>query len=498
MITLKTSALDSLRVPVITPAYSPGEHQSSIVHVGTGAFHRAHQAVYTDTALGSAGGDWRIVGSSLRSRTTSDQLNHQDGLYTVVARDVDAEEVRVVGAIERVIFAPEQPRELIDAIGSPRTRIVTLTVTEKGYCYDPAAKALDESNALVAADIGNIDAPQSAPGYIVAGLRARRDIDAGPMTVLSCDNLPDNGNVTRRVVMQLADAVEPDLARWIEGNVTFPSSMVDRITPATTDADRRHVESALGMVDECPVMTESFSQWVIEDHFAAGRPSWEDGGATLVGDVAPFEKMKLRLLNGSHSTIAYLGCVAGYEFVHEVIAEPTLRALVRTMMDREITPTLDALDFDLGDYKDRLIRRFANASLNHATRQIAMDGSQKLPQRLLAPIRERLAAGQAIDCMVLAVAAWMRYVGGADESGAMPEVDDPLASQFEAIRQRHAGDPASLAQSLLAIRPIFGDELPEHPEFGQRVATTLAQLFTDGVETTVKATLAGTTGNPSR
>lgn len=496
MIRLNGGALTSLPASITTPDYRPAGHRAGIVHLGAGAFHRAHQAVYTDTALGGAGGDWRIVGSSLRSRATSDALRAQDGLYSVVARDGDSEEIRVIGAIERVIFAPERPRALIDAIASPQTRILTLTVTEKGYCYDFGAQALDQSNPSIMADMDNIDAPRSAPGYIVAGLRARRGRDAGPLTVQSCDNLPDNGAIARRVVLQLAESVDAALARWIDANVTFPSSVVDRITPAATGTDRRHVESALGAVDSCPVITESFSQWVIEDDFAAGRPPWEIGGATFVGDVAPFEKIKLRLLNGSHSAMAYLGCVAGYRFVHEVVREPSLGALVRALMDREITPTLDALDFDLDAYKDQLLRRFENHSLHDAVRRIAMDGSQKLPQRLLAPIRERLDAGRPIDCMALAVAAWMRYVSGADESGARHEIDDPLAPQFAAIGQRHAGNPAALARALLAIRPIFGDRLPEHDGFRRQVAAALTQLFAGGVLATVKKTLDKIAGDP--
>ena len=486
---LDSAALASMPASIAIPDYRPAEHGVGIVHLGTGAFHRAHQAVDTDTALGGAGGDWRIVGSSLRNRSVSDSLNAQDGLYTVVARHGDVERIRVVGAIERVIFAPEKPRELIDAIALPQTRIATLTITEKGYCCDLDAQALDWSNPLIAADLDNMEAPRSAPGYIVAGLRARRDRDGGPLTVLSCDNLPGNGAVTRRVVLELAEFAEPALARWIAANVTFPSSVVDRITPAATIADRRHIEAVAGFVDDCPVVTESFSQWVIEDDFAAGRPRWELGGAKFVGDVAPFEKMKLRLLNGSHSAMAYLGCVAGCAFVHEVIGEPSLGAFIRALMDREITPTLDAPEFDLDKYKEQLLRRFENHSLNDATRRIAMDGSQKLPQRLLAPIRERLDAGRPVDCLALAVAAWMRHVSGADESGCWRGIDDPLASRFATIRQRNAGNPAALAGELFAIRPIFGDRLPRHEGFRRQVAQALAQLFADGVRATVAATL---------
>ena len=495
---IDNSSLRSLPAPVIRPGYQRDEHGAGIVHIGTGSFHRAHQAVYTDTALRTAGGDWRIIGSSLRSRAVSDQLNAQDGLYTLVSQDSDGAEVRIVGALGRVIFAPDHPAALIDAIAHENTRIVTLTVTEKGYCYDPAKSGLDLSNDLIIADLQRPEAPQSAPGFLVAGLRSRWRQSCGPITILSCDNLPDNGAVTQTVVLQLAAAFDPELARWITHNVTFPSSMVDRIVPATTDTGRQYVAEKLGVIDQCPVLTEAFSQWVIEENFAAGRPAWETGGATFVADVAPFEKMKLRLLNGSHSAIAYLGYVAGFEYVHDVMANPAFRALLRHLMDNEVTPTLDMPDTNLDDYKDQLIRRFADASLNHQTRQIAMDGSQKLPQRLLEPIREGLAAGRPIDCLVLSVAAWMRYVSGPDDSGKPIEVDDPFVEEFTRIRQRHSADPPSIAKALLEIRPIFGDQLPANSNFTRQVSNALTDLMRVGVMATMESTLNGIAGTAER
>ena len=490
MALLTSKTLGSLPESVAVPAYTPGRYRSGIVHLGTGAFHRAHQAVYTDTALAASGGNWRIVGSSLRTRSASRQLNDQDGLYSVVTRDAAQEQIRVVGAIERVIFAPDDPRALIEAIAMSETRILTLTVTEKGYCHDPAARTLDVTNEAIRSDLEAIHLPASAPGFIVAGLRARRDRGGDPLTVMSCDNLPDNGSITRNVVLGMAQRVDPSLAHWIDDTVSFPSTMVDRITPATTDADREAVATSLGVTDRCPVVTEPFSQWVVEDRFAAGRPAWETGGAVLVDDVAPYEKMKLRLLNGSHSTIACLGCVAGFDYVHEVIGESLYRRLIRAMMDREVTATLDEVDLDLDAYKDRLVDRFANPSLQHAVSQIAMDSSQKLPQRLLEPIRERLAAGLPIDCLTLAVAAWMRYVGGPTETGAPISVDDPLADELAVVRRRHGSDPGALARALLGIRSIFGDQLPENAAFVRDVSGVLKSLFEAGIEATVESTLA--------
>ncbi len=491
---LQAASLESLPASVVRPRYRRQEHKPGIVHLGTGAFHRAHQAVYTDTALGAEGGDWRIIGASLRSRSTCDPLNRQGGLYTVVSRDVESEEFRVIGALDRVLFAPDDPAALIDVIASADTRIVSLTVTEKGYCYNPASSSLDTANELIKSDLLRPDSPRSAPGFIVAGLQSRRRSDAGPVTVLSCDNLPDNGVITRTVVLELADRIDPELTGWIERNVSFPCSMVDRITPATTDAGRQYVAQSLGVVDECPVLTESFSQWVIEDRFATGRPAWEAGGALFVTDVAPFEKMKLRLLNGSHSAIAYLGYLAGFEYVHDVIANPPFRDLIRVMMDTEVTPTLEATDFDVDAYKDELIRRFANPNLNHQTRQIAMDGSQKLPQRLLEPISERLSEGKPIHGLALAVAAWMRYVTGQDDAGTTIDVDDPLAKDFARIRRDHAEDPAAIAEALMAIRPVFGEKLPTNPAFWNPVTESLTQLMQTGVMATFESTLKRVNG----
>lgn len=492
MTLLTSDAVAKLPAAIAIPAYARDKHEAGIVHIGTGAFHRAHQAVYTDAALGATGGDWRIIGASLRTPTICNWLANQDGLYTVVSRDSDAEELRVIGAIERVIFAPENPALLVDAIGTSKTRLVTLTVTEKGYGYDATMRGLDRSNEFVRADLSRPDLPpRSTAGFLVAGLRLRMQRRAGPLTILSCDNLPGNGEVSRNVVTQMAESIDPKLAGWIDSNVAFPSSMVDRITPATTDADKRYVAGALGVTDQCPVMTEKFSQWVIEDRFAAGRPGWEAGGAVFVENVEPFEKMKLRLLNGSHSAMAYLGYVSGYRYVHQVIAVPAIRRLIQTMMDREITPTLDVPDFDIEAYKEEILRRFANRSLNHETRQIAMDGTQKLPQRLLNPIRDRLAASQPIDCLALAVSAWMRYVGGPDEAGAEISIDDPLSGQLNSISSRCRHNPVALADSLLGIRAIFGNDLPADPRFRDSVQTSLIRLYSEGVTKTVGAVLAG-------
>jgi len=476
---------------VSIPAYARSEHGCGIVHMGIGAFHRAHQAVYTDAALAVSGGDWRIVGVSMRSPVVRDQLVPQDGLYTVVSREAKTEQLRIIGSVARVICAPEEPAAVVSTIADSNTRIVSLTITEKGYCLDPASGQLNKSHQDIRADIENPGTPRTAIGFIVAGLHLRWSQGGEGMTVLSCDNLPDNGSLARTVILELANIIEPELGQWIEREVSFPSTMVDRIVPATTGEDRQLVSNVLGLSDHGAVVTETFSQWVIEDKFSSGRPAWEDGGALFVQDVAPFEKMKLRLLNGSHSCLAYLGYVAGFHYVHEVIKNKEIRKLIRLMMDREVTPTLaPPVDFDLDDYKDQLIGRFDNPALQHQTWQIAMDGSQKLPQRLLDPIRERVNCGESFNILCLAVAAWMRYVIGPDEAGNEIEVSDPLEDRLSGIRARWIGQPTELCREFLVITEIFGRDLPKNKEFVAAVTTSLQSLFTHGVVETVENTLA--------
>jgi fructuronate reductase len=460
------------------PALRPG-----IVHLGVGAFHRAHQAVYTDLALEQAFGRWGICGVSLRRPEVRDRLAPQDGLYTVAERDGAGERLQVVGCLRRLLVAPEDPAAVVAQIASPATTIVSLTVTEKGYCHDPASGRLDWAHADIMHDLAEPERPRSAIALLVAGLERRRSEQSPPPTVMSCDNLPANGRTLRGLVIALAARRDEALARWIEAEVGFPSSMVDRIVPAATAADIARIGQALGLHDAAPVICEPFRQWVIEDRFAGPRPAWELAGAQLVADVAPYEEMKLRLLNGSHSAIAYLGWLAGFEHVCEVMAEPDLEAFVRGMM-AEIAATLRVPD-DLDAYQATLIARFANPALGHRTRQIAMDGSQKLPQRLLGPIRDRLRVGAAIDHLCLAVAAWIRYAAGRDEQGRAIEVADPLAHRFAAISAEADGDPEALARGFLELGEVFGADLPREARFVAPVSSWLASLLTRGARATI-------------
>jgi fructuronate reductase len=375
-------------------------------------------------------------------------------------------------------------------MSGPAVRIVSLTVTEKGYCHDPATGQLNEGHPDIATDLADPASPRSAPGFLVEALRRRRDSGAAPFTVLCCDNLPANGHTVREVVTGFAALRDRDLARWIEDEVAFPSTMVDRIVPATTDEDRAAIAGRLGADDAWSVAAEPFSQWVVEDHFPSGRPRLEEAGAELVADVAPYELMKLRLLNGSHSTLAYLGYLAGYATIAETMADPAFARLVEELMEEEVTPTLAVPPgADLGRYKRSLLERFANPALKHRTWQIAMDGSQKLPQRLLGTVRDRLRAGAPIARLALGTAAWMRYAAGVDERGQPIDVRDPMSERLLRLGRETGLVAERLAPAYLQIREIFGDDLPTDPRFTEPVTRTLAALIARGAQQTLKEML---------
>ncbi len=484
---LSLATLGQVAGGVHRPRFDPRRLGVGIVHLGCGAFHRAHQAMHTQAAIEAEGGDWGIAAVSLRGEDVPDRLAPQDGLFCVLARGGEGS-VATVNATLRAVIGPSRRGEAIAAIARPATRVVSLTITEKGYCRDPSTGALDEDHPDIRADLAAPGSPCSAPGVLVAGLAARRAAGAGRIAILSCDNLPENGVATRQVVSRLAERVDPALAAWIAAEVDFPSAMVDRIVPATTDADRAETAALLGLRDEACVVTEPFSQWVVEDRFRAGRPAWDRGGATLVADVAPFERMKLRLLNGSHSTLAYLGYLAGHETVSGAIAAPGFGALVDRLWN-EVVPTLTLpAGIDPGAYRAATLARFANPHLRHRTSQIAMDGTQKLPQRLLATIRDNLAAGRPIGLATLGVAAWMRYVRGIDEQGRPIDVRDPLVAE---LRLHAVGDPAHRVGGLLGLASVFGADLPRVPAFRAGLVTWLEQLEGEGAAAVVRRAAAG-------
>lgn len=486
MTRLSLKTLPYLPAGVARPGYDVAAARIGVVHLGIGAFHRAHQAVYLDDCMAAGEEGWAVLGASLRSPDTRDALAPQDGLYGLAVRSGEGERVRVVGSVRKLLVAPEDPEALLRAMSDPAVRIVSLTVTEKGYCHDPATGELDEAHSDVKADLAAPQRPRSAPGYLVEALRRRREDGTAPFTVLCCDNLPSNGHTVRRVVTRLAERRDADLARWIGGEVAFPSTMVDRIVPATTNADREAIRAALGVEDAWPVATEPFSQWVIEDAFGGPRPRFEDVGAQLVADVAPYEFMKLRLLNGSHSCMAYLGYLAGHEFISDVVADADFARFVRGLMDDEVTPTLKVPPgADLAGYKRALMERFANPALKHRTWQIAMDGSQKLPQRLLGTATERLAAGAPIGRLALGIAGWMRYVTGRDERGGAIDVRDPLAAKLREVADAVGSDPERLARALLGVGAVFGRDLPADPRFVAAVTRALGRLYAIGARAAV-------------
>jgi len=484
---LSDSTLATLPPGVSGPARRPAS--VGIVHLGLGAFHRAHQVAYTDDALlhaGPAAPGLGICAVSLKTPGMRDRLAAQDGLYTLVEKSPEGVRRRVLGSLIEVRFLGDERHEVHQRLAAKETGIVSLTITEKGYGHDPATGMLNPAHPEIAPDLADWAHPGSAVGLIAAALDARRLSHGKPFTVLCCDNLPHNGRLVRGLVLEFARRRDEALAHWIERHVTFPSTMVDRIVPATTDADVADNDAALGLVDAAPVVCEPFRQWVIEDAFVGARPPWEEAGAELVDDVAPFETMKLRLLNGSHSALAYLGYLAGHEFIYQVAGEPAFATYMRALMG-EAVPTLRVPSrVDLGGYRDTLVRRFVNPALPHRTKQIAMDGSQKLPQRLLGTVRDNLASGRPITRLALAVAAWMRYVGGRDESGSTIEVADPLASTFASIADAHRGDPAAHARALMGIRAVFDDDLPNDARFARPVTAWLESLYAHGAVRTVQ------------
>lgn len=468
-------------------AYDRSKLATGIVHLGIGAFHRAHLAAYVNACL-ATDPSWGICGVSLRSASTKDALGPQDGLYTLGIQSSNGLTPQVIGAITDLIVAPQEPEKLADALVSKNTKIVSLTVTEKGYCHDPATGRLAADHSDIQHDLATDGYPRSAIGWLAHGLLARHDAGLAPFTILTCDNLPSNGKTVRQVLLDYISLKAPSAVEWAEKNVACPCTMVDRIVPATTDEDRAQITEALGMEDAWPVMTEPFSQFVVEDTFPLGRPDWEAHGVTMAKDVEPFERMKLGMLNGSHSTLAYLGYLAGDETVSDTMADPAFRKLIHDLMTHEVMPTLSMPDdVDLSAYRDALLDRFSNTALKHRTWQIAMDGSQKLPQRLLGTIRDQLAAGRTIATLSRGVAAWMRYACGTDEQGNGIDVRDPLAETFAQISSASDGTAADLVQRFLAIESIFGTDLPGNAIFKGAVTEQLRNLLDDGARATIAA-----------
>ena len=457
-----------------------------IVHLGFGAFHRAHQAVYADILAAEHGSDWGYTEVNLiGGEQQIADLKNQDRLYTVAEMSADAWTARVVGVVKNALHAQVDGLEtVLAAMCEPQIAIVSLTITEKGYCHSPATGQLMLDHPAIVADLQNPQQPKSAPGVIVAALARRRAAGLPAFTVMSCDNMPENGHVMRNVICAYAQAVDAGLAAWIAQNVTFPSTMVDRIVPAMTAETLDKIEQLTGVRDPAGVACEPFRQWVIEDNFVAGRPEWEKAGAELVAYVLPFEEMKLRMLNGSHSFLAYLGYLSGYQHINECMEDEHFRRAARALMLEEQAPTLNVTGVDLTRYADMLIARYSNTGLRHRTWQIAMDGSQKLPQRMLDSVRWHLVHHHRFDLLALGVAGWMRYVGGVDEQGNRIDVSDPLLPVLQnAVMQSAEGE--ARVKALLGVEAIFGNELPHEPLFVAQVTQAYLSLLENGAKATV-------------
>jgi len=487
---MKNIAASVLPDLVELPRYDRSRLRSRIVHLGFGAFHRAHQALTTDRVLNDRGGDWGICEISLFSGDVlMQQLRAQDHLYTVLEKGADGNRPIVIGAVRECLNARlDSLAAIIEKFCEPQVAIASLTITEKGYCIDPASGRLDLNHPGIAHDLQHPDEPTSAPGILVEALHRRRQRGLPPFTVLSCDNIPDNGHVVKNAVLGLAEKRSPALAAWIAESVSFPATMVDRIVPAATEASLAEIADALGGVaDPCAISCEPFIQWVIEDNFVAGRPAWEAAGVQMVDDVLPWEQMKLRMLNGSHSFLAYLGYLAGYQYISDCMADPLFRRAAERLMMQEQAPTLRITGVDLRAYADSLIARFSNPALKHRTWQIAMDGSQKLPQRMLDSIRTHLERESRWPLLALGVAGWMRYVSGVDDAGAPIEVKDPLSDKFSAIVATSSENDRPRA--LLALSEIFGRSLPASAPFVAAVQQAWDRLSRHGAREALRLTL---------
>jgi mannitol 2-dehydrogenase len=482
---VSVDALDARTVEFVaggvpTPRYDRRKVAIGIVHFGVGGFHRAHQAMYVDTLMNRGKAlDWGIcgVGTMSADEGMRDVMSAQDGLYTLVLKHSDGTlEPRVIGSIVEYLYAPEAPEAVISRLANPLTRIVSLTITEGGYNIHHVTGEFDCDNPAVLKDLEPDAIPQSVFGLVVEALERRRTSGTPPFTVMSCDNIQGNGHVARHVFTAFARLRSPDLADWIEREVRFPSSMVDRITPMTTDGDRAMVEEELKIADAWPVVCEPFTQWVLEDDFVAGRPPLDEVGVQLVEGVEPYELMKLRLLNASHQALCYLGYLAGYRLVHEVCQDPLFINLLMRYMDDEATPTLAPVPgIDLVEYKRSLIERFSNPHVRDTVSRLCAESSDRIPKFLLPVIREQLRRGGEITRSTAIVASWARYAEGVDEQGEPIEVVDQLRDRLMAAARRQRVDPTA----FIADQEVFGD-LANDSRFRSAYVAALSTLHEHG------------------
>jgi mannitol 2-dehydrogenase len=485
MTALTQANLGSLSIPV--PSYDRSQVRVGIVHFGVGGFHRAHQAMYVDQLMEQGKAlDWGICGVGVMpfDLKMKEAMQSQDCLYTLVLKASDGSwEPRIIGSIVQYLYAPDDPQAVIEKMADPATRIVSLTVTEGGYNFHPVTGEFDDTNPAVKADLAPGAVPATTFGLITEALVRRRSRGIEPFTVMSCDNIQGNGHMAQEVFTAFARLRDPELGEWVAGNVQFPNSMVDRITPVTTDEDRAQISERFAVEDAWPVVCEPFTQWALEDKFPAGRPPFEDVGVQVVPDVMPYELMKLRLLNASHQALCYFGYLAGYRLVHEVAQDQLFANFLLDYMNREATPTLAPVPgIDLDAYKLQLIERFSNAAVRDTVARLCAESSDRIPKWLLPVIQENLAAGRDVTLSAAIVASWARYAEGVDEQGEPITVVDRLADTLQEIAAQQQDNPLAFVENS----ELFGD-LASQPDFTEPYLNTLNSLHTKGSRATLEA-----------
>jgi mannitol 2-dehydrogenase len=481
---LNAKTVGTFAKDIAVPAYDRNKLKHGIVHIGVGGFHRAHQAVYLDDLLAKGGSqEWGLcgIGLLLHDRRMFDAMRTQDCLFTVVERSAQGDKARIIGSMTEMLFAPDNPEAVLEKMASPDCKIISLTITEGGYYVNSGTGEFDLKHPDIVKDLANPHKPACAFGYLAEALERRRTRGLAPVTLQSCDNMQNNGDVLKKMLLAFLDLRDKTLAAWVAAKCSFPNSMVDRITPATTDEHRAMVRDKFGIDDAWPVVCEPFMQWVIEDQFCQGRPAWEKVGGQLVEHVLPYEKMKLRLLNASHQAMCYIGMLLGYQYAHQTVEDPLIRKIVRILMDEEATPTLAPVPgIDLNQYKDTLIERFANPTIMDQLSRIGTEGSARIPKFVLPVVLDQVAANRQVKAAAFTVAAWFRYLTGKDDQGKDMPIIDPMKEKLMALAKN--GDP----KELLGLHELFGGSLPKSKAFAGEVERALGMFYAKGAEATLR------------
>ncbi|WP_250004410.1 mannitol dehydrogenase family protein [Actinoplanes sp. M2I2] len=491
MLPLNAGTLSQFPADLPVPSYDRAALRTGIVHFGVGGFHRAHQAMYLDRLMNAGQAlDWAICGVGVMpgDRRMQQVLDAQDGLYTLVVKAPDGTlDARVIGSIKEYLYAPDDPGAVIDKMTSPEVRIVSLTVTEGGYNFNAVTGEFMADTKDVQHDLALPNQPRTTFGLITAAVQRRRAAGTPPFTIMSCDNIQGNGDAARKSFVAFASLRDPELGSYVEENVRFPNSMVDRITPVTTDDDRDEVRKHFGVDDGWPVVCEPFTQWALEDSFGDGRPAWEDAGVQVVPDVEPYELMKLRLLNASHQALCYFGYLSGYRLVHDVARDPVFARFLLTYMKREAEPTLEPVPgIDLDEYQHQLIERFSNDQVKDTVARLCAESSDRIPKWLLPVIRHNLDSGGEILLSTAVVASWARYDEGTDEDGRPIEIVDRLRDELNALALRQREQPTAFIEN----RELFGD-LADDERFVSTYTAVLLSLHTRGARATLEGLMSG-------